>query len=172
MTARRGREGPRPVERRRAREGPRPVERRRARDSERGAVGLTTLTAVVVGLMVAVAVGLGAADLGVAHARAGTAADAAALAAVGADPLVGGDGDHCAAAEALAAAGGATLESCAVARDPGGSPPMEVRVRVAVPPTTAVVVAAVSAVRAEAVAGLAPREARDCEPRAAGTECQ
>ncbi len=145
---------------RRARQAPRRLERPRGRDRERGAVGLTTLTAVVAGVVLAGAVGVGAADVGVAHARAGTAADAAALAAVGADPLVGGDGDHCAAAEALAAEGGATLESCAVTRDPAGLPPVEVRVRVRAEPVTAMV-PAVPGVSARATASLAPRDASD-----------
>ena len=133
---------------------------------ERGAVGLTTVAVVLGGTVLAGAVALGAADVGLAHARAGTAADAAALAGVGVDPLVGGSGEHCAAATSLAEANGAVLEDCAVTRHAVGAQPVRVAVRVAVTPRSAPLAAARGPVSAEAVGGLAVAEEPDLRPEA------
>jgi secretion/DNA translocation related TadE-like protein len=66
------------------------------------------------------------------HGRAQTAADAAALAAVGASPLAGGDGRSCAAAARVAVANGAELIACD-GPDEGWSLEVTVTVRVAPP---------------------------------------
>jgi hypothetical protein len=72
---------------------------------------------------------LGTAELATARARAQVAADAAALAAVSAGPLTGGDGNGCREADVAAAANGARLTRC---EGPGGSwsPSAEVTVEV------------------------------------------
>ncbi len=67
-------------------------------------------------------------DLGVTAARARTAADAAALAGAGSAPLVGGDGDACAASRRAAEANGATVTRC---RALPGAAGVEVAVAVA-----------------------------------------
>lgn len=65
-----------------------------------------------VALLLALSVLLGATEVVVARGRVQTAADAAALAAVAAAPLAGGDGAGCAAAREAAAANGAALVRC------------------------------------------------------------
>jgi hypothetical protein len=62
-------------------------------DDDRGGVALLTLVGAMLLAAVGMVVVVAATDLMVAQSRASTAADAAALAAVGASPLAGGDGD-------------------------------------------------------------------------------
>lgn len=73
------------------------------------ALAVVPLVAVLLGLAVVAGTG----EVVSARSRAQTAADAAALAAVGAAPLAGGDGRACAAASTAAMRNGATLVECA-----------------------------------------------------------
>ena len=123
---------------------------------ERGAAGLTVVLGAVVVLVVGLAGVTAIADLALTSARARVAADAAALAAVGASPLAGaGAGapaDPQAQARQLAAANDAEL----VATDDFGWP-LRYGVTVAVQPSTAWVRRLVGPVRAGAAAALRPR---------------
>lgn len=128
------------------------------RDTERGTVALLLVIAQFVlsaaGLVVLAVV----TDVAITTAKARTAADAAALAAVGATPLLGGDGDTCAAASDAAAANGARVVRChemAVPAAPtqAGS---GIRVDVTLSPAGAFVRRLTGEVRASAAAGLRP----------------
>jgi hypothetical protein len=85
---------------------------------DRGAAGLLTLGGALVACAVALAVVLAVTSVGVTAARARIAADAGALAAMGASPLAGGAGSPDKEAVRLAAANGATV----VAVDRSGWP--------------------------------------------------
>lgn len=124
-----------------------------------GGVGLLTVLAGLLFTGVCLVMIVVAAEVGVASARARTAADAAALAAAGASPLAGGDGDARGAASRLAAANGARLVSCCAARTAGeaGADPLVV-VEVEVPLRRIGTGTDALAVRARAGAGLRPAD--------------
>lgn len=117
--------------------GPWPVLRGGCTDrllGERGGIALTLgvlLTAV--GAVVALLL-LAVVDLATTSGRAGTAADAAALAAIGSSPVVGGDGQPCLAAAALATANGARLTRCLA--DAAAGWPLRVEVHVVARPSS------------------------------------
>jgi len=117
---------------------------------------LGTFILLCVGLAVLSAV----TDLGIAAARARTAADAAALAGAGASPLVGGDGDTCDHARRGAEANDGRLLRCRPAATvaAGASVGSGIEVEVAVVPRNPLVRRLVGDVRARAAAGLRPRE--------------
>lgn len=118
---------------------------------------LASVLVLVVGLAAVTAV----ADLAVTSARARVAADAAALAAVGASPLAGGAAhrDPRAQAQRLAAANHAELVDVQA-----GGWPLRYGVTVAVEPRTPWVAQLVGSVRAGAVAALRPRRAERPRP--------
>ncbi|MPZ86682.1 MAG: hypothetical protein GEU81_01150 [Nitriliruptorales bacterium] len=131
---------------------------RTALADEQGAVALLVLMAMFV-LSAAGLVVLGAVtDLAVTAARARTAADSAALAAVGATPLLGGDGDTCAAASDAAEANNGRLVRCESAGAPGasGATGSGVLVEVAVAPDRQLVRTLAGDIQAKAAAGLRP----------------
>jgi hypothetical protein len=66
----------------------------------------------IAAVLLALGVLMGATEVAAVRARAQTAADAAALAAVSAAPFNGGEGDSCAAARNAAAANAARLDRC------------------------------------------------------------
>lgn len=66
----------------------------------------------IVAILLVLSILLGAAEIATVRVRAQTAADAAALAAVSAAPLTGGDGRACPAARVAAEANGAVLVRC------------------------------------------------------------
>jgi hypothetical protein len=104
---------------------------------EAGGAGVLTILAGVLVTVVAGALVAAATDVGVSAARARTAADAAALAAIGASPLVGGDNRPVEAAAELAAANGAGLVPGTAGPGGAGVPggwPRRVEVRVGVRP--------------------------------------
>lgn len=119
--------------------------------SDNGGVGLTVVGAGLafwwVGLVLLGCV----VDLGVASARARTAADAAALAAMSTSPLVGGDGQPDGPASALARANGAEIVSTDRSQWP-----LQIAVEVRVAPTVALVRRVVGPVRARAAAIAVP----------------
>jgi hypothetical protein len=121
---------------------------------ERGSVMLLTVVLGSLGLTGAVGLVLVAVDLGVASARARVAADAAALAAVQASPVIGGDGERSAHAAAAAAANGARMSRCAEGPPPGW--PWTVDCEVAVVPQLRAVRALAPPLRARAAAALTP----------------
>lgn len=128
---------------------------------EQGGVALLVVMAAFVlgaaGLVVLGAVN----DLAVTAARARTAADAAALAAVGATPLLGGDGDACAAASAAADANHARLVRCQSADGSGTGAVARsgVLVEIAVTPDQQLVRAVAGEIHARAAADLRPSSA-------------
>ncbi len=121
---------------------------------ERGtsALAMTWWGLVMMGL--ALAVVAGGVDVATSHARARSAADAAALAGAGAHPLAGGDGDVCAAAQRLAARNDAELVDCRVTGRRAAT--LRVTVTAGVEPTLALLRHALGRLAAEAAAGLAP----------------
>jgi len=129
---------------------------------EHGSVALLVLAGGVVLLSTGLLVLSVVTDVGVAAARARTAADAAALAAVGTAPLLGGNGDACAAARRTAEANGAEVLRCMLGEaTTGGSPQPAAQVEVEVPPAGSLARAVVPAVPARAAAALRPRDAVD-----------
>lgn len=127
----------------------------------RGEQGGVALLAVLGGLVVVAAcliVLSTVTELGVAAARARTAADAAALAGAGAAPLLGGEGDTCDQARRVAEANGARVVRCREAATGAAwaAQGTGVEVEVAVVPTVPLVRAVVGDVRARAAAGLRP----------------
>lgn len=128
----------------------------RAQESGGVAVFLVTATFALlgVGLVVLSAV----TDLGIAAARARTAADAAALAGAGASSLIGGDGAMCDHARRAAKANDGRLLRCrpAATAAAGASGGSAVEVEVAVGPRIPLVRTLVGDVRARAAAGLRP----------------
>lgn len=128
---------------------------------ERGEHGGAALLAVL-GTFILLSAGLlvlsAVTDLGIAAARARTAADAAALAGAGASPLIGGDGDTCDDARRGAEANDGRLLRCRSAATvaAGASAGSAVEVEVAVEPRNALVRRLVGDVRARAAAGLRP----------------
>lgn len=121
---------------------------------DRGTAGVTLVLGVVLAVTVGLAGVTAVGDLAVTSARARTAADAAALAAVMASPLAGGapGSDPRAEAERLAGANHADL----LAVQPRGWP-LRYGVTVAVQPSTAWVRRVVGPLRAGAVAALRPQ---------------
>lgn len=132
----------------------------RPRHGDAGGAGLLTVLAGLLFTGACLALIVVAADVGVAAARARTAADAAALAAAGASPLAGGDGDARGAASRLAGVNGARLVSCCAARtagEAGAADPLVV-VEVEVPLRRTGLGTGAVAVRARAGAGLRPAD--------------
>ena len=119
--------------------------------SEIGAAGLTTIAWAGALFLLAVLTLTATTDVLLAHSQAQTAADASALAAVGASPLVGGDGEAALQARRLANDNGATLIDCAC------KGLQEAQVVVAVEPRLALVRQALPRLRAHARAELAAR---------------
>ncbi|MGH8910751.1 MAG: hypothetical protein ACRD0K_30710, partial [Egibacteraceae bacterium] len=122
--------------------------------SDHGTVGLLTLMGGLVVSALALAVVLSAAAVGVAGARVRTAADAAALAAMGASPLVGGDGAPEREAARAAAANGASV----VGVDTSGWP-LRVMVEVQIEPPPLLRGRALAPLRARATAAVRPVQA-------------
>jgi hypothetical protein len=122
--------------------------------ADRGSAGLTLILGAVLMVTVALAGVTAVADLALTSARARSAADAAALAAVATSPLAGGGAgaDPRAEAQRLAAANRADIVELA----PHGWP-LRYGVTVAVEPSTTWVRRLVGPVRAGAVAALRPR---------------
>jgi len=123
----------------------------RAGEGERGAVGLLAAVSMLVVLAGGLFVLALVTDLAVTAARARTAADAAALAGAGSAPLLGGDGDVCAAAERAAAANGAVVTRCRALPGAAG-----VEVAVAVAPRSPLLSPLTGPVPARAAAALRP----------------
>lgn len=136
--------------------------RRGGRGGQAGSAGLLAVMSATVSLALALVTVSAVCDLGVTAGRARVAADAAALAAMAASPLAGGDGDPDGAARRLAAANDATVT--AVERSPqtlGEVPgmagwPFAVTVETIVIPRTSLVRAVVPAVAARAAARVEP----------------
>lgn len=127
---------------------------------ERGSVALLVLAGGITLLAAALFVLSVVADIGVTAARARTAADAAALAAVGTAPLLGGDGSACTAAREVAEANGAEVVRCELGEaSSGGQPNPGVRVEVETRPTSPIARTLVAAIPARAAAALRPRDA-------------
>lgn len=125
------------------------------RSSDIGGAGLLLLAGGCAAVCAGAAVLVLFADVSLARARAQTAADGAALAAVSATTIVGGDGAACAAAEQVAAANGAELEGC---RPPGETGGLTAQVRVTVAPS-APAAWFLPPIAADAAAGLRPARA-------------
>ncbi|HUH06876.1 MAG TPA: hypothetical protein VML96_03615 [Egibacteraceae bacterium] len=130
------------------------IQRRGGRATQRGSAALLTVLAGAALMLLGVALILALADYGVTAARASTAADGAALAAMSMSPLVEGSGDPHAAAAQVAAANGATLRRLDV-----DGWPFNVEVEVVAIPATRLVRLAAPAVAARAAAAARPREA-------------
>lgn len=124
------------------------------RRDDSGAAGLTMILGAVLLVTAGLAGATAVADLALTSARARTAADAAALAALGVSPLAAGSPhlDPRSQARSLATANHATV----VRFDDDGWP-LRYGVTVAVEPATAWVKRLVGPVRAGAVAALRPR---------------
>jgi hypothetical protein len=126
---------------------------------EAGSAGLLTVLAGLLFTLVGGAMVTGATDVAVAAARARTAADAAALAAIAASPLVGGDNDPAAAAAEVATANGARVASLSTG---GGTPvrdggwPRRVEVSVIVEPVSVLVRGIVPRLESRAAAEARP----------------
>lgn len=135
---------------------------RRLLHRQAGSIGLLTILAGGLVACLGLAAIAAATDAGLAAAKARTAADAAALAAVGASPLVGGDGDARTAAKSLAASNDAELVACcAPAEQPAAEADhsgLRARVVVAVQPRLALLRAATPGLRSTATAVARPAE--------------
>lgn len=128
--------------------------------NDRGSIALLVLAGGVTLLAAGLLILSVFTDVGVTAARARTAADAAALAAVATNPLLGGDGDACAAARHTAQANGAEVLHCRLGGEgPHPNPQPAVQVEVEVAPAGPLARALVRALPARAAAALRPRDA-------------
>jgi murein DD-endopeptidase MepM/ murein hydrolase activator NlpD len=120
--------------------------------AERGSAALMLLLAGLLASSTGLVMVTAATDVAASSARARTAAEAAALAAVGTSPLAGGSGDPLTEARRAADANGALLLDCC------GAVPLEAHAQAGVAPATRLVRAVLPQVRSHARAGLRPPE--------------